>query len=212
MSLNLKFALCFILLVIVLFCMFHSLCLVPWQLIHVFQIRVKTLDSANRLEIHWNTSVNAVVDLLDSIVKVCHMLYYWCLFQCLYIAVVLCLCVLHPLRLPLGQKKRLLACPQLTDRVLSPDWKKVLKSKKFLKSFPDRPTEISPDRRCFLKTFPDRPTDRDFVWKTRRKKRRKKPDRSTLPENVVEDKQTILFFCLSCHSIEKKILLAFKCI
>ena len=39
-----------------------------------------------------------------------------------------------------------------------------LKSKKFLKSFPDRPTEISPDRKCFLKSkkflksFPDLPT------------------------------------------------------
>ena len=50
----------------------------------------------------------------------------------------------------LGTKKEdCSACPPPTDRVLSPDRKMFLKSKKFLKSFPDRPT--------------DRPTDRDFA-------------------------------------------------
>ena len=80
------------------------------------------------------------------------------------------------------------------------------RSTKKVKSFPDRPTKISSDRKCFLKskvfkkfsrptnrdfTRPkhvkrfSRPTDRDFLWKTRtkkkkeEKKRRKKPDRPT---------------------------------
>ena len=43
-------------------------------------------------------------------------------------------------------------CLLVLDRVLSPDRKKVLKSKKCLKSFPDRPAEISSDRNMSFKS------------------------------------------------------------